>query len=80
MEAFQNNPDKMGYLSLLRNFRASNIILFIGEKLGKYNDLNKSDINKTVLTNNLEETLKENRRIPNKKLMVCISYLLKYCE
>ena len=78
MEAFQRNPDKMGYLTLLRNYRAQNIYLLLGDSLNKINEKNKNDINKTVYTKNTDQTLKENKRILDRKLIITIAYLLKY--
>ena len=78
MEAFQRNPDKMGYLTLLRNYRSQNIYLLLGDSLNKINEKNKNDINKTIYTKNTDQTLKENKRIPDRKLIITIAYLLKY--
>ena len=68
----------MGYLTLLKNFKAQNIYLLLGDRLNRMNEKNKNDINKTVYTKNTDQTLKENKRIPDRKLIITIAYLLKY--
>ena len=56
----------------------NNIIIFLGEKLNDINQRNSADINKAVnITTNIEETLKENKRIPDKKLMIMIANMIK---